>query len=122
MINIDTNINQKNNLKATLTALKHTYSTLQISPIYSNPTIGFTGPEFYNLIINFETTQTITEITTFLHNVETNQKRTRQNNQLDSQKLDLDLLLYNDHVLHEENIDVPQNEILEHPYMLIPLN
>ncbi len=36
--------------------------------------------------------------------------------------LDLDLLLYGDHVLHGEGVDLPRGEILEHPYVLMPLS
>ncbi len=61
-------------------------------------------------------------MTTFLHGVEANQGRARQGDQLDSRELDLDLLLYGDHVLHGEGVDLPRGEILEHPYVLMPLS
>mgnify|MGYP001161113239 FL=1 len=122
VISVGTNIDRENNLKAALAALRHTYGALRMSPVFSNPAVGFTGPEFYNLVVSFETTQTVTEVTTFLHGVEANQGRTRQGDRLDSRELDLDLLLYGDHVLHGEGIDVPRGEILEHPYVLMPLS
>ena len=122
VISVGTNIDRENNLKAALAALGHTYGALRMSPIYSNPAVGFTGPEFYNLVVSFETTQTVTEVTTFLHGVEANQGRSRQGDRLDSRELDLDLLLYGDHVLYGEGIDVPRGEILEHPYVLMPLS
>ena len=67
VISVGTNIDRENNLKAALAALGHTYGALRMSPVYSNPAVGFTGPEFYNLVVSFETTQTVTEVTTFLH-------------------------------------------------------
>ena len=122
VISVGTNIDRENNLKAALAVLRHTYGVLQMSPVYSNPAIGFTGPQFYNLVVSFETTQTVKEVTNFLHGVEASQGRIRQGVRLDSRELDLDLLLYGDHVLHGEGIDVPRGEILEQPYVLMPLS
>ena len=122
VISVGTNIDREINLKAALAVLRHTYGALQMSPVYSNPAVGFTGPEFYNLVVSFETTQTVTEVTTFLHGVEATQGRTRQGNRLDSRELDLDLLLYGDQVLHGEGIDVPRGEIQHQPYVLMPLS
>ena len=122
VISVGTNIDRENNLKAALAALRHTYGALQMSPVYSNPAIGFTGPEFYNLVVSFETTQTVKEVTNFLHGVEASQGRIRQGERLGSRELDLDLLLYGDQVLHGEGIDVPRGEIHEQPYVLMPLS
>ena len=122
VISVGTNIDRENNLKAALAVLRHTYGALQMSPVYSNPAVGFTGPEFYNLVVSFETTQTAKEVTNFLLGVEANQGRIRQGDRLDSRELDLDLLLYGDHVLYGEGIDVPRREIHEHSYVLMPLS
>ena len=122
VISVGTNIARENNLKAALAVLRHTYGALRMSPVYSNPAIGFTGPEFYNLVVSFEATQTVKEVTNFLHSVEASQGRIRQGDRLGSRELDLDLLLYGDQVLHAEGIDVPRGEILEHSYVLMPLS
>ena len=122
VISVGTNIDRENNLKAALAALRHTYGALRRSPVFSNPAVGFTGPEFYNLVVSFETTQTADELTNFLHGVEASQGRIRQGDQLGSRELDLDLLLYGDQVLHGEGIDVPRGEIHEQPYVLMPLS
>ena len=122
VISVGTNIDRENNLKAALAVLRHSYGALQMSPVYSNPAIGFAGPEFYNLVVSFETTQTAKEVTNFLHGVEASQGRIRQGDQLGSRELDLDLLLYGDQVLHGEGIDVPRGEIHEQPYVLMPLS
>ena len=113
VISVGTNIDRENNLEAALAVLRHAYGALQMSPVYSNPAIGFTGPEFYNLVVSFETTQTIKEVTNFLHSVEASHGRIRQGDRLGSRELDLDLLLYGDQVLHGEGIDVPRGEIHE---------
>ena len=54
--------------------------------------------------------------------VEANQGRIRQGSRINSRELDLDLLLYGDHVLHRVGIDVPRGEILERSYVLMPLS
>ena len=117
VISVGTNIDRENNLKAALAALRHTYGALRMSPVFSNPAVGFTGPEFYNLVVSFETTQTVTEVTTFLHGVEANQGRTRQGDRLDSRELDLDLLLYGDVVAKS----IPRDEIERYAFVLRPL-
>ena len=122
VISVGTNIDRENNLKAALAALRRTYGALQMSPVFSNPAVGFTGPEFYNLVVSFETTQTVKEVTNFLHGVEASQGRIRQGERLGSRELDLDLLLYGDQVLHGEGTDVPRGEIHEQPYVLMPLS
>ena len=122
VISVGTNIDRENNLKAALAALRHTYGALRMSPVYSNPAVGFTGPELFNLVVSFETTQSVKEVTNFLHSVEASQGRIRQGDRLGSRELDLDLLLYGDHVLYGEGIDVPRSEIHEQPYVLMPLS
>ena len=122
VISVGTNIDREKNLKAALAMLRYTYGALQMSPVYSNPAIGFTGPDFYNLVVSFETTQTVKQVTNFLHGVEASQGRIRQGGQLGSRELDLDLLLYGDQVLHGKGIDVPRGEIHEQPYVLMPLS
>ena len=122
VIGVGTNIDRENNLKAALAALRHTFGTLRMSPVFSNPAVGFTGPDFYNLVVSFETTQTVNEVTNFLHGVEAIQGRIRQSDQLGSRELDLDLLLYGNQVLHGEGIDVPRGEIHEQPYVLMPIS
>ena len=53
--------------------------------------------------------------------IENQQGREIGENRSGSRSLDLDLLLYDDAVFHDQGLDVPRREIFEHAYILKPL-
>ena len=120
-ISIGSNLERERNVKDALTVLGKTFGKLSRSPVYESAAYGFNGPPFYNLSVVFKTPLDVREVRETIQAIENQQGREMGEKRSGSRSLDLDLLLYGDAVFHDQGLDVPRREILEHAYILKPL-
>jgi 2-amino-4-hydroxy-6-hydroxymethyldihydropteridine diphosphokinase len=120
-VSIGSNLDRERNVKDALTALGNTFGKLSRSPVYESTAYGFDGPPFYNLVVVFTTTLEVRAVREQIQAIENQQGREMGENRSGSRSLDLDLLLYNDAVFHDQGLDVPRREIFERAYVLKPL-
>ncbi len=118
--NLDDPVAQVQAGVAALTTLRDTRLTAQ-SSLYRTAPVGYTDqPDFINAVAAVETGLSPRELLTALLAVETGRGRVRQF--LNAPRtLDLDLLLYDDRVLHEEGLTVPHPRMHERAFVLAPL-
>ncbi|MFQ5546151.1 MAG: 2-amino-4-hydroxy-6-hydroxymethyldihydropteridine diphosphokinase, partial [Acidiferrobacterales bacterium] len=76
---------------------------------------------FLNLVAGFDTDSPIETVITQLQAVEKACGRDRQKNDDDSRTLDIDLLIYGDLSRHDNEIDIPREEIGHYAFVLLPL-
>jgi len=120
-VSIGSNVERERNVKDALAALGKSFGALSRSPVYESAAYGFDGPPFYNLVVVFETPLDVRAVRAKIQAIENLQGRKIGENRSGSRSLDLDLLLYDDAVLHDQGLDVPRREIFEHAYILKPL-
>lgn len=120
-ISIGSNIERVANIRAGVAALRACFGNLVISSVYESQPVGFTGDDFYNLVVGFDTAQDVHDINTRLHDIEHHHGRVRNGQRFNSRTLDLDLLLYGDTVIHEHDLTLPRDEILRYAFVLCPL-
>ena len=120
-VSIGSNIERERNVRDALTALGKTFGKLLRSPVYESVAYGFNGPPFYNLVVVFKTPLDVRAVREKIQAIENQQGREMGENRSGSRSLDLDLLLYDDVVFHDQGLDVPRREIFEHAYVLKPL-
>ncbi|EIJ43560.1 2-amino-4-hydroxy-6-hydroxymethyldihydropteridine pyrophosphokinase [Beggiatoa alba B18LD] len=122
-VSVGSNINPLQHIRAGLTDLQHHYGTLQLSPVYESAAVGFTGENFYNLVLAFQTDKPVRQVNQHLHEIEANHGRTRDGQRYSSRTLDLDLILYDDLVLQDttDKLEVPRGEIEKYAFVLLPL-
>ena len=120
-VSIGSNLERERNVKDALTALDKIFGKLSRSPVYESAAYGFNGPPFYNLVVVFETSLDVCAVREKIQAIENQQGREMGENRSGSRSLDLDLLLYDDAVFHDQGLDVPRREIFEHAYVLKPL-
>ena len=120
-VSIGSNLERERNVKDALTALGKTFGKLSRSPVYESAAYGFNGPSFYNLVVVFETSLDVRAVREKIQAIENQQGREMGENRSGSRSLDLDLLLYDDAVFHDQGLDVPRQEIFEHAYVSKPL-
>ena len=120
-VSIGSNLERERNVKDALTALGKTFGKLSRSPVYESAAYGFNGPPFYNLVVVFETSLDVRGVREKIQAIENQQGREMGENRSGSRSLDLDLLLYDDAVFHDQGLEVPRREIFEHAYVLKPL-
>ena len=120
-VSIGSNLDRERNVKDALTALGKTFGKLSRSPVYESTAYGFNGPPFYNLAVVFKTPLDVCAVREKIQAIENQQGREMGESRSGSRSLDLDLLLYDDAVFHDQGLDVPRREIFEHAYVLKPL-
>lgn len=101
--------------------LEEAFSPLLISPFYESVAVGFNGDNFINLVVGFDTRKTLTEVATEMDRIEQLCGRERGTEKFSSRTMDLDLLLFGNLVRHDEQFDIPRDEIEKYAFVLMPL-
>jgi 2-amino-4-hydroxy-6-hydroxymethyldihydropteridine diphosphokinase len=120
-VSIGSNIDRENNIRGALCELRTHYGSLTLSRVYESKAEGFTGDNFYNLVVTFDTSKTIEQIKENLRRIEMQFGRERTGHRHGSRTLDLDLLLYGDVVRHDGTINLPHPDIGRYAFVLGPL-
>ena len=115
------NIAPEHHLRMACQAVEAIYGELTLSSVYCNPTVGFKGNDFLNMVIGFSTHETPEQIVANFEQLHQRAGRRRQANPFCSRTLDLDLLLYDDVVMNEPGVQIPRDEILHRAFVLWPL-
>jgi len=79
-------------------------------------------PDFVNAAAELQTTLEPRELLDALLVIERNTGRERNGRRWGPRVLDLDLLLYGNHVLHEPGLTLPHPHLHERAFVLLPLN
>ncbi|HHL18906.1 MAG TPA: 2-amino-4-hydroxy-6-hydroxymethyldihydropteridine diphosphokinase [Thiothrix sp.] len=119
-LSLGSNIQRKKNIHSALKHLQQTFGKLNISAIYETAAVGFEGDPFFNLAVGLNTTLTPQQVATSLKVIEDKHLRIRNNVKFSTRTLDIDLLLYDQYILHPE-MDIPRNEITRYAFVLFPL-
>jgi len=120
-ISIGSNIDRDKNIPASLQALERCFGELTVSSIYETEPVGFSGNPFYNLVVGFDSDLNVKEVARQLRQIELNHGRTRNCQKFTARTLDLDLILYGDLVLRDEQLQLPRDEIERYAFVLEPL-
>lgn len=116
------NIEPARHLRAALVALADRYGVLRLSPLYRNPSVGFHGEDFLNMVIGFDTDESVESVASCLAAIETANGRARSEARFAPRTLDLDLLLYGDLQDDAGGVTLPRDEILRYAFVLKPLS
>ena len=93
-----------------------------ISPIYETEPVGYTDqPQFLNLCIEIETTLDPQELLKRCLETEEALHRVRKI-RWGPRTLDVDILLYGNEIIEEDNLIIPHPRMTERAFVLIPLN
>ncbi|MHB8622036.1 MAG: 2-amino-4-hydroxy-6-hydroxymethyldihydropteridine diphosphokinase [Sulfuricaulis sp.] len=120
-VSVGSNIEREISIRGAVRDLAARYGPLRLSPVYESKAHGFEGANFYNLVVGFDTTEAIERVKESLAHIESQFGRQRQVHHVSSRTLDLDLLLYDDVVRHDERINLPHPDIQRYAFVLRPL-
>jgi 2-amino-4-hydroxy-6-hydroxymethyldihydropteridine diphosphokinase len=115
------NIDPLRNLSAALERLEFSYPSLRVSPAYRNKAVGFEGEDFVNLVVGFDTDQTLEQVRARLQVIESECGRPREAPKWAPRSMDLDILLFGNEVRNEPGLIVPRPDLVKRPYMLKPI-
>lgn len=117
-VGIGSNRDRESALRATLGTLRERYLQVTCSSVYECPAVGLDGPAFYNLVVFFDTLETLEEVRTSLRDTEQLHGRNRIEDQ-SSRTIDLDLLLFGD--LVDDSLRLPRDDIERYAFVLKPM-
>lgn len=115
------NLEPEKNLAHACAEIKQSWDDAVFSRAYRNVAVGFDGPDFINLVLGFTTPQPLDAVITRLRGIETRCGRPRFAPKWASRTMDLDVLLFGDHVEKTSDYTLPRPDLLKRPYMLGPL-
>ena len=118
-VGIGSNINQGIHIRACIKALNNEFTNLELSPTYESSSMGFDGPNFYNLVAVFKTEYDVIKLKKILNAIERKNGRSLGEVKFSSRTLDIDILYYDDLVDIDKNI--PRSEIVKFDFVLRPL-
>lgn len=121
-LSIGSNIDREHNIRGALAELEHRYGPLVMSRVYENAAVGFDGDAFYNLVVGFSTDELLEQLESTLDDIEQQFGRRRGEEKFAPRTLDLDLLLYGSLIRHDDQIDLPRDEIGRYAFVLLPLS
>ncbi|MDB4815973.1 2-amino-4-hydroxy-6-hydroxymethyldihydropteridine diphosphokinase [Gammaproteobacteria bacterium] len=91
------------------------------SSIYKTPAEGFVGEDFLNSVCKFETEVNPYEIRRILKEIEKDMGRTIDQKGMSNRVIDLDLILYGDLEINDQELEIPSADIKKYKFVLEPL-
>lgn len=119
-VGIGSNIEPRTHIPRALGLLEQRFGGLRVSRFYECPAVGFDGDPFVNLVVGFDTGEPPFDVVHGLRAIERQCGRSRSE-KMRSRTMDLDLLLYGDHILDDADLRVPRSDILCYAFVLKPL-
>ena len=121
-IGVGSNIDKQVHIPQVINELTEKFGRIEVSPIYETPAEGFSGENFFNLVIAVESEISAHEMRQYLRQLEAQHGRVRNSkNQFISRTLDLDQLLYGSSQINQDGVHVPSSDITNYAFVLKPL-
>lgn len=121
-LSLGTNIGERGeNLRAAQAALAPQVRVLAASPVYETPPWGYADqPAFLNQVIWAESDLPPRELLAFLKHTEAELGRL-PTFRFGPRLIDLDILFYDNLVLHDEGLEIPHPRLAQRAFVLAPL-
>jgi 2-amino-4-hydroxy-6-hydroxymethyldihydropteridine diphosphokinase len=107
---------------ASLKKISHT-QCLQVSSLYQNPPLKRSEqPDYVNAVAELKTELSAEALLQHLQEIESHQGRVRTEQQWgESRTLDLDILLFGNHLIKQKDLTIPHRELHTRNFFLYPL-
>lgn len=119
---VGSNIEPEKNVRKGLAKLAARVDVRDLSTFYRTPALG--RPEqaaFFNGVVEVDTPLGPRDLKTVLREIETECGRVRTDDKYAARTLDLDVIVYDDFVISEEGLTLPDPEIPARPFLAVPL-
>lgn len=120
-LSIGSNIDRDEHVAAALDALAKEFGQLILSRVFESESIGFSGENFYNLVVGIDTELSVAELAQIMRVIEQANGRLRNEVRFGPRTLDIDILTYGQRAGVIDGIALPRDEILKNAFVLIPL-
>lgn len=120
-LSLGSNIQAPLNIRRAVTALHRLFDVVSVSPIYESVAVGFEGANFLNLAMLARTELSPYAVVETLRTLEDEHQRDRRAPHFSGRTLDVDLLFYDNLILHNDRLQLPRPDVLHHAFVLAPL-
>ena len=120
-LGLGSNVDAEAHIHAGIEELREKFGNVVLSPVYASTSVGFDGEDFINLVARVETDMHPLALRQYLRDFEDRNGRKRDVPKFSDRTLDIDILLYDDLVLHSPKLQMPRAEILKFSHVLKPL-
>ena len=120
-VSIGSNLDAKKNMNLVEVHLNSIFD-VTYSSIYKTAAEGFEGEDFLNSVCKFETDKDPYEIRGLLKQIEVNMGRTKEQKGMSNRVIDLDLILYGDLIVNDQELELPSLDIQKYKFVLEPLS
>ena len=122
LLSIGSNIDREKNIRYSVERITQEYGDITLSPVYETVSVGFKGPSFFNLVLGFNSNESLLDIREHLRNIESEAGRVRGKKSFANRVLDIDVILFGDQDLSDQGFNIPRDEIEKYAYVLKPLS
>lgn len=120
LLGLGSNLERERHLTAALDALSSLLNEMRCSPVFESVAVGYSGPNFYNFVVQGETQLPLLEFDRRLKAIEAENGRYAPDRK--GLPLDIDVLVYGDQVgTFGNGLVLPRAEILHNAFVLWPL-
>jgi len=119
-VGMGSNIEPRVHVPDALAGLRAAFGILDVSPVYRCPAVGFSGNDFVNLVVAFQSSDAVEDVQAQLRGIEAACGRHRGAGD-GSRTMDLDMLLFGQAIFDNGDIRVPRSDIVEYAFVLRPL-
>lgn len=115
--------NRWEQLERAIELLRHTdgLDIIKRSSVYQTKPVGYLDqPDFYNLVVEIKTTLDPEMLLSCILKIEKKMDRVRMV-RWGPRTIDIDILLYEEHMIIQENLQIPHPNMFDRGFVLIPL-
>jgi len=109
------------NMRAALVAMSRKVRVTAVSSLYETDPVGPPQPMYYNAAAAIETELEPLELLAFLKSIERELGREPGSERNTPRPIDIDILLYGELVLDDEQLSIPHPRLEERSFVLVPL-
>lgn len=121
-LSLGSNIEPVVNLRSCLDSLLLKFNDLSLSSVFESEAIGFTGDNFLNMAVAFETELSLDALISIVKKIEDDCGRDRTQPRFSGRTLDIDVLIYGNKTGVFAGIELPRAEITTNAFVLWPLS
>ncbi|MCW8347747.1 2-amino-4-hydroxy-6-hydroxymethyldihydropteridine diphosphokinase [Vibrio sp. ZSDZ65] len=119
-IGIGSNVQREKHIRAACHELSLITKNLHYSPVYACESFGFSGNDFFNMVVRLDTTLTLTELSAALREIEVKWGRDVDAAKFQDRTIDLDILLFGNEISQKKPF-VPREDIFKYSFVTQPL-
>lgn len=120
-VGLGSNVEPHRNVAAAVAALRQVFEDPAVSPAYLNAAFGFEGDDFINAVAAFSTERPLRDVLRQLKQIELRLGKDLSAPRFAAKVIDLDLLYFGDHVVHNDRVAIPREDLCAHAFYLRPL-